>query len=222
MVFDLDDTLYKEVDFLKSAYTEIASTIIGKICGIPEICGLSYNSLRDQMLTWWRDGENVFQRLIETYHLDLTIDQLLSMYRTHIPQISLDSETKSLLQRLSETAVLGLITDGRSITQHNKVTALGLDAFMDADNILISGDTGNEKPSEIPFRHFMQRHITVNYYYVADNPSKDFVAPNRLGWTTIGLLDDGRNIHHQDFSLPQHMLPQHTISQITEIEKIII
>ena len=205
------------------------------------------------MLSWWRDGDNVFQRLIETYHLDLTIDDLRTMYRTHIPQISLDTDTKSLLQRLSETAVLGLITDGRSITQHNKITALGLNAFMHDDDILVSGDRNHrlhrleglnekdswEKPSELPFKYFMQRYpvnrkpstvnnsvnckpYTVNYYYLADNPSKDFVSPNRLGWTTICLLDDGRNIHHQDFSLPQPMLPQHTISNITEIENIII
>jgi putative hydrolase of the HAD superfamily len=63
---------------------------------------------------------------------------------------------------------------------------------------------------------------TVNYYYVGDNTSKDFVAPNRLGWTTICLLDDGRNIHKQDFSLPQDMLPQHKISKIRDIENIII
>ena len=51
---------------------------------------------------------------------------------------------------------------------------------------------------------------------------KDFVAPNHLGWITICLLDDGRNIHHQNFSLTQSMLPQHMISQITETENIII
>jgi putative hydrolase of the HAD superfamily len=60
------------------------------------------------------------------------------------------------------------------------------------------------------------------YYYIGDNPAKDFQAPNHLGWTTICLLDDGRNIHPQDFTLSPQMLPQHIVPQLTEIENIII
>ena len=252
VVFDLDDTLYKEVDYLKSAYTEIAKCVEADD---------DSDIIVEKMLTWWKNGENVFQRLIETYQLDMTVDDLLTKYRTHIPKISLDEETKEVLQRMKDTAVLGIITDGRSNTQHNKIAALGLDGFMDEEDILVSGDREKdhefhelheerwEKPSELPFKYFMERYsanhsanrsvnrkpYTVrsangrllptgrkNYYYVGDNTSKDFVAPNRLGWTTICLLDDGRNIHKQDFSLPQDMLPQHKISKIRDIENIII
>jgi putative hydrolase of the HAD superfamily len=68
----------------------------------------------------------------------------------------------------------------------------------------------------------MERYHSRTYYYIGDNPAKDFVAPNHLGWTTICLLDDGQNIHPQDFSLSQQMLPQHRISKLSEIENIII
>ena len=239
VVFDLDDTLYKEVDYLKSAYTEIAKSVEADD---------DSDNIVEKMLTWWENGENVFQRLIETYQLDMTVDDLLTKYRTHIPKISLDEETKEVLQRMKDIVVLGIITDGRSNTQHNKIAALGLDGFMDEEDIIVSGDREKdhefhelheerwEKPSELPFKYFMERYsvnhsanrsvnrkpYTVNYYYVGDNTSKDFVAPNRLGWTTICLLDDGRNIHKQDFNLPQDMLPQHKISKIREIENIII
>ena len=93
---------------------------------------------------------------------------------------------------------------------------------MDEQDILISEETGFEKPSDEPFRHFMERYPSRTYYYIGDNPAKDFVSPNRLSWTTVCLLDDGRNIHPQDFSLSQQMLPQHRISQLSEIENIII
>ena len=174
------------------------------------------------MLRWRQDGENVFQRLIEAYGLDLTVNDLLTIYRSHIPAIRLDEETKSLLDRLYPYAVLGLITDGRSLTQRHKIDALGLSAYMDEKDILISGETGFEKPSDEPFRHFMERYPSRTYYYIGDNPAKDFIAPNHLGWTTVCLLDDGRNIHPQDFSLSQQMLPRHRISQLSEIENIII
>ena len=213
VVFDLDDTLYKEEDFLRSGYMEIAHSL--QVDCVPEV-------VFNRMMGWWKKGENVFQRLIEAYHLDMAVGDLLTMYRSHNPSLSLDLDTRNLLQRLSERAVLGLITDGRSETQHYKIAALGLDTYMDESDILISGDTGYEKPSEEPFVRIMERHPSCAYYYIGDNPAKDFVAPNRLGWITICLLDNGRNIHHQDFSLPQAMLPQHMISQITETENIII
>lgn len=40
-------------------------------------------------------------------------------------------------------------------------------------------------------------HLT--YMCVSDNLKKDFIAPNALGWETVCPLDDGRNIHKQDF-----------------------
>ncbi len=213
MVFDLDDTLYKEQDYLLSAYREIAAKIEPHF-------GLE--GIFDRMHKWWQEGENVFQRLIDTYTLDLTINDLLTIYRSHVPAIRLDEETKCLLDRLQQHAVLGLITDGRTLTQRHKVEALGLSAYMDDADILISEETGFEKPSEEPFRHFMARYPSCTYYCIGDNPAKDFVAPNLLGWTSICLLDDGRNIHPQDFSLSQQMLPQYRISQLSEIENIII
>lgn len=212
MVFDLDDTLYKEVDFLTSAYREIA--------GLAEAAGAP-SDVFGQMLVWWQEGQNVFERLLSTYCLPQTVDDLLAVYRSHRPAIGLDEAVRSLLDRLHSLAVLGIITDGRSLTQRHKVDALGLTAFIDEQDILISEDTGYSKPSEEPFRRIMERYPSGTYYYIGDNPAKDFVAPNRLGWTTICLLDDGRNIHQQDFRLPQSQLPQYRISQLTEIESII-
>ena len=212
VVFDLDDTLYKEQDYLLSAYREIAAKIESRY---------GFDGIFDQMLKWWQKGENVFQRLVSYCPLS-TVNDLLTIYRSHVPDIRLDEETKCLLGRLHQHAVLGLITDGRSLTQRHKIDALGLSAYMDGKDILISEETGFEKPAEAPFLHFMERYHSRTYYYIGDNPAKDFVAPNHLGWTTSCLLDDGQNIHPQDFSLSQQMLPQHRISQLSEIENIII
>ena len=219
VVFDLDDTLYKEHDYLLSAYREIADRI--------ESC-YGLEGIFDRMCQWWQDGENVFQCLIAYCQPSniqcsmFNVQCLLDLYRSHVPAIRLDEDTKHLLDCLHPHAVLGLITDGRSLTQRHKIDALGLSVYMDEQDILISGETGFEKPSDEPFRHFMERYPSRTYYYIGDNPAKDFVAPNRLGWTTVCLLDDGRNIHPQDFSLSQQMLPHHRISQLSEIENIII
>ena len=214
VVFDLDDTLYKEQDYLKSAYREIA-LLVG---AGPDAAEEVY----EQMLRWWQNGDNVFRQLIDVYGLDMTVDELLTIYRSHVPTIRLDEPVKNLLGRLHQYAVLGVITDGRSLSQQRKVETLELLAYMDEQDILVSEETGYEKPSEEPYRHFMTCYPSRTYYYIGDNPSKDFEAPNRLGWTTVCLLNDGRHIHRQDFSLPQQMLPKYKVSQLVEIENIII
>ena len=222
MVFDLDDTLYKEQDYLLSAYREIAERIGGRESEELRVKSeeLRGDRIFDQMLRWRQEGENVFQCLIDTYGLDMTVDDLLTVYRSHVPAIRLDEETNHLLDYLHRIAVIGLITDGRSLTQRHKIEALGLSAYMDEEDILISEETGHEKPSEVPYRHFMTHYPACTYYYyVGDNPAKDFVAPDRLGWTSICLLDDGRNIHPQELAGVNGIWK---VEHISEIENIII
>ncbi len=212
VVFDLDDTLYKEVDYLKSAYTEIAD-------GVASQC--KQTDVYEKMWTWWQEGENVFERLICEYELDNSISYFLEKYRKHVPQIQLDEATRTVLEQLKRSCVLGMITDGRSVAQHHKLQALGIDMLFEKEDVLISEETGWTKPMEQPFYALMERYPQCSYYYIGDNPVKDFVAPNRLGWSTVCLLDDGRNVHKQDFSLESDYLPKYKIECIEELIDIV-
>lgn len=207
-VFDLDDTLYKEVDYLKSAFCEIATCLESNY-------GLS--DVYDRLLQYWQNGENAFERIINENHLPLQVEDLLKMYWAHRPHISLDNNTRHVLDQLHQDGVLGIITDGRSLTQRNKMKALGLDAYIENQNLYISEETGCAKPSPEPFRSLMKRSPDSDYYYIGDNPAKDFVAPNQLGWTTVCLLDDGRNIHPQVWPTKDDYLPQKKVSSILEL-----
>ena len=55
------------------------------------------------------------------------------------------------------------------------------------------------------------------YTYIGDNIIKDFISPNALGWRTICLKDDGRNIHQQDFGLAEEYLPKITVGSLNEL-----
>ena len=206
--FDLDDTLYKEIDYLKSAYREIADSV-----GHPEAAG--------QMLDWYLAGENAFRKLIETYNLAVGIADLLKIYREHYPDIHLDEGVKEFLVCLKEDgAKLGLISDGRSLTQRNKIKALGLENFFDIE--VISEEFGTEKPClrnyQAVMEKFPERKVFV---YVGDNTAKDFVAPNQLGWRTILLMDNGKNIHHQE-NMAGAYIPQCTITRFDRLKDYII
>lgn len=202
--FDLDDTLYKEIDFLKSAYHEIASSV-----GHPE--------LLPHMLQWYKVGDNVFQKLNKYLNKETPISEYLEMYRNHYPTISLSDGVEDVLNELRyRESILGIITDGRSISQRNKIKALGLERWIEDKNIIISEEFGSDKTNERNFRHFVELYTGSSFTYVGDNPQKDFVVPNRLGWQTVMLKDDGRNIHHQGY-VQKEFLPQAVIYDMREL-----
>lgn len=191
--FDLDDTLYKEIDFLKSAYHELANYAAGQSGGDRA------NEAYERMLDAYSNGGNAFEALNEFLGTDIPISDYLSMYRNHKPSIALSEDVAKALSKLkSQGVVLGLITDGRSVQQRNKIEALGLYDFFDNDNIVISEEFGSEKPCAANYAYFMEKYSECNdFTYVGDNPRKDFLAPNQLGWKTVCLKDDGRNVHKQ-------------------------
>jgi len=213
--FDLDDTLYKEIDYLKSAYMEIAryATTIAKE-GEAVACS-AYLAMLDS----YEKGENAFECLNDFLGIDLPIDDYLQIYRNHKPDIQLtDMVVETLSALKSEGHKLGLITDGRSVQQKNKIEALGLLRWFDVNDIIISEEFGNEKPSLTNYEFFMKKYPSCkDFTYIGDNTKKDFLAPNKLGWNTVCLLDDGRNIHKQDFSLPVSYLAKKNVKTIEEI-----
>lgn len=200
IVFDLDDTLISEIDYLKSAFQEIAEHID------PE-----NKNLYNEMFQWYQNKENVFLNLQNQYK-NTKVSDLKNLYRNHFPNFNPKSKTRDLLIELKGRGhFLGLITDGFSITQRNKIKALDIENLFDL--IIISEEFGSEKPDEANFKVFHQ-FGTTEYYYIADNVAKDFITPNKLGWTTVCLMDEGKNIYIQDFNNELIYLPKIKINNL--------
>lgn len=214
VVFDLDDTLYYEVDFLKSAYLEIALKISLEK-------NIDKQIIYASMLLMFKKKENVFNGVIEKYKTVLSIQELLHIYRNHNPKICLTEDRIALIKELYKSNfAIGVITDGRSIQQRNKLKALGVLSFI--DEIVISEEFGSEKPDVRNYQHFENKYGESNYYYIGDNTSKDFVSANALGWTTIKLINKGFNIHNIDESIfDSKYLAKYSISNFTELFPII-
>lgn len=202
--FDLDDTLYKEIDYLTSAYGEIAYSV-----GHPELVS--------QMVKWYRDGENVFRKLNHYLGVITPIEHYLRIYRSHYPVIALSDGVEETLNELkSRGVILGLITDGRSVGQWNKIKALNLVRWFDEDNIIVSEEFGSEKTDDRNFQYFDDKYLNSSFAYVGDNPSKDFVVPNKHGWKTVMLKNDGRNIHEAKETMVEFR-PQFIIERMIDL-----
>jgi putative hydrolase of the HAD superfamily len=215
VVLDLDDTLYNEIDFLKSAFQEIASCISDEINKPSKL-------IFSEMMEYYENGLNVFDEIITLNNLKkVNTGDMLNIYRNHKPAIKLTNSAHNVLLNIKNEAFkVGLITDGRSIQQRNKITALGLADYF--DDIIISEEFGSEKPNINNFKYFEKKYgHTYKYVYVGDNVKKDFMAPNSLGWITICLLDNGKNIHKQSFGLEKNAHPFYIVNEIKEIIEIL-
>lgn len=187
VVFDLDDTLYDEIDFVRSGFAAAAAVIADHF-------GVDAHAVLDGCLTSRRlDG--AFQSVVEAAGLPPSaIDLMLAAYRLHVPTLEMSPELRDALIALRERdGAIACITDGRSLTQRNKLQALGLAGILDP--VLISEETGHAKPDAHNFREVLRRVKAREFWYIADNPAKDFVAPNALGWITVSV-DRGKRIHN--------------------------
>lgn len=219
ILFDLDNTLYPEIDFVKSGFREVsqyiasrynfkAETIFRKMLDIMEQNG------RGRIFDILLQELNVFS--LEKVQL------LIYLYRSHIPNIKLYEYVLVTLEELKNRSIkIGILTDGIASVQRNKVISLGLEKYFDV--IIYTDQLGKEfwKPSVIPFKVALEL-LDIKPQeagYVGDDISKDFFAPNLIGMLSIQVKKDiplnSRVIHNEFYK------PKVIINQIKEILSII-
>ncbi len=209
VVLDLDDTLYKERDYVISGIESVAAAIaVAYKCDLRKRLVDAYESGSKDV---WGIACSLLKLPVETK------ESLIWMYRVHTPSISLTDEVKKWIKLLSDkNAALAILTDGRSATQRLKLAALGLSEIP----AYISEEHGSEKPAPERFEKIVQRWPGHRYVYIGDNPRKDFFTPNRMGWLTLGLLDDGKNIHSQEFDYSTEYAPRHWIESLCQADQL--
>ena len=208
LVLDLDDTLYKEYDYQTSGLKYVEEQVL-------ELYDVD---LRGKLLELRDQGVNdIFLELTNILNIPSSIkDSFLMMYRCHKPNIVLTLEAQKFIESaLHNFGKVVILTDGRSVSQRLKLESLSLLKIP----VFISEEWNSTKPDNKRFVAIMERYTTCsNFCYVADNPSKDFVAPNALDWISICLKGDQNNIHSQDGnSIKEEHLPHYWVNNLSEI-----
>jgi putative hydrolase of the HAD superfamily len=206
VVFDLDDTLYKEREFVRSGFYQVSKFIQGS-------CGFD---CFENLMQMFREGKNPIEWAATRFGLSESIQDMVKIYRYHLPDLTLDPAIKQAVALLkSQCKAIGVLTDGRSLTQRNKLLSLGLIDVIDL--LVISDEIGSTKPSIRNYQLFEDVFGTSNLVYVGDNFTKDFVTANQRGWLTIGVRDDGTNVHRQDWNLAPEFLPRYVIDHTSGV-----
>lgn len=207
IVFDLDDTLYPEESYVRSGIAA-ACRLVKAVSGVDHTAMLM--ALRDAGQRDW------LTTLCETLSPACSMrESLLWAYRLHEPDIFLSSEVRqsiAALVRLSKG--VAVLTDGRSLTQRLKLRALGL-ADLPA---YISDEHGSaDKPDPRRFHAIMHDIPASGYFYIADNPAKDFIAPKALGWQTFGIIGPTTRVHEWKGLIPEVYQPDSWATTLEEL-----
>ncbi len=215
IIFDLDDTLYDEYAFVESGFWTVATYLADRF-GVDKQQGFS-----DMMAVLTSEGRGkVFDKVLEMYGLynPNLVTELVNIYRSHLPKISLFPDVLPTFKALKEHGVkLGIITDGLHTVQRRKISTLGLAELVDM--IIYTDELGQEywKPSPFPFKQAISILDVKpeNAVYVGNDPIKDIAGANSVGMFTVHICRNGirekcncgANIH---------------ISTLTEIVRVII
>ena len=182
VVFDLDDTLVFERDYVASGFRAVSK---------------QFDDQNEQVYTllWHLFSSGVrgdtFDRVLDRYpefKAELSVRDMVRIYREHKPTISFIEGARQLLKELrSLGAPLALISDGPLVAQSNKVEALNLEVLV--DEIVLTDRWGKAywKPHPRAYEIVEARFPENDYCYIGDNPTKDFKTAYARGWKSIRL-----------------------------------
>ncbi|SFR86585.1 HAD-IA family hydrolase [[Clostridium] aminophilum] len=173
VIFDLDDTLYSEKEYVKSGYKAVSDYLGG--------------DYEVKLWSFFEAGKPAIDELLKELGRETVKEEILQIYRAHKPKIHLYPGVVEMIENLKAKGIkVGIITDGRPEGQRNKLDALG----VEVDDVIITDELGGvqfRKPCDIAFRIMATRWRLnpADIVYVGDNLTKDFQAPQQLGMKQI-------------------------------------
>jgi len=189
VVFDLDDTLYLEREFVLSGVAAVDRWLREErqVEGFAEEAGQLFDAgLRGQIF----DGALT---ALGQEASPPTIQRLVEIYRAHEPALTLAPDAAAALAWAAPRFRLALITDGYAAVQVRKIRALALERHIPLR--IVTDEIGRDfwKPHPEAFRRVMTQcpGPAAGYLYIGDNPRKDFLAPHALGWRTLRIRRPG-------------------------------
>ena len=184
IIFDLDDTLYDEIDYMRSGFQEVCRELERR--GVRD--ALASTDFLERAHR--QDRSDVLQQLAQQLEFPIEwIPALAQHMREHEPRIRLPEETVRVLSSLRRNFRLGCVTDGWLAVQQRKANALGVELHL--DSIVFSDEFGRSawKPHPRPFLECCARLKVepTHALFVGDNPERDLVGAKNAGMRAIRI-----------------------------------
>ncbi len=212
VIFDLDNTLYDEKQFVRSGFRAVSKHMAEKYrvneIGLYEL--LLKVSLDQGRL---RVFDTVLKKL-NLYEKEIVLE-MVEVYRAHSPKITIYKDAQEVLSKIKKKYRVGLITDGIRKVQESKVNALDIKDLFDTITYAI------EHSGKINIQTFRTTLKKLNVkpsesIYVDDNPLK-FRTARKLGIHAVRIL----KAEHRDYKVDQRYAPEFEITDLRQLSKLV-
>lgn len=194
ILFDVDDTLYDLSLPFKETFWEIfpgeSIDLEGAFLASRKYSDMIYDrSLKGEIsmeeMYIYRLG-NAFRDYGKIIDGETAL-RFQSVYEKKQQAISMTEDMERLLEALAGKTTLGIITNGPSEHQRDKIRALAVERWIPMERIWISGDLGVGKPEKGIFTA-AQTKLGLKpeeICYVGDSYGHDMVGAGSVGWRTV-------------------------------------
>lgn len=221
--FDLDDTLYFRRDAFFLAFEEYFNGMHSECKSLAnDRCRIRGDEVFYKAQSGVITTEEMYIYRFQTGFLDVGIEIsreeamiFYVLYKKHLYSMSLNPDVVSMLDfAKAHCDSLGIITNGESAHQHNKIHVLGLEKWILPELIVISGEHGCPKPDKKLFEIAAQKSgkTTDELIIIGDSFQNDIIPADELGWHTIWI-----NLYDEKYRQPEFQVKK--VSEIPEILK---
>lgn len=204
ILFDVDDTLYDQTVPFMEAYAEY----FGEKPEVPaEVIYPVTRKYSDAVYSQAMAGEMTMeemyiyrmQKAFEEFGIRITDQEALDFQKIYADRqhhIHMSPLMQDILAFCSGRADLGIITNGPSEHQWDKVKSLQAEKWIPHENIFVSADVGAEKPDRKIF-DYAKRTMGLKdaeIWFVGDAYALDVEGAVNAGWNAVWMNRRGRKI----------------------------
>jgi putative hydrolase of the HAD superfamily len=214
VLFDLDDTLYDSSSFADRARKEAIKMMIDS--GLNATEEEAYNILQriisQKGSNYSRHFDDLVKAIMGHYEPKIITMGIITYHNVKFALLRPYPDTiKTLIELKKMGLKLGVITDGITIKQWEKLIRLGIVDFF--DTVITSEEFGLGKPNVEFFEYGLKKMKlnAVETAYIGDRIDKDVVPAKKVGMHTIRILkgkyknmklyDETANNNIEDYSV---------------------
>jgi putative hydrolase of the HAD superfamily len=221
VLFDIDDTLFDSTTLAKMARMNAVKAMIESGLSIRNV-NKGYSLLMKIVDKYGSNYDQHFDRLLETLRCKrdpkIIAAGIVAYHDTKLAYIKPDPDVIPTLIALRDKGCkLGIVSNGRSVKQWEKIIRMGLQHFF--HTVAISEDIGYEKPNPKIFEAALEE-LKVQpreSMYVGDQPEIDALGANNAGLISVTLVKQ----RHKEPIPNKAAQPQLKIRKISELLKIL-
>ena len=228
ILFDVDDTLYDQTVPFKEAYAEY----FGENPAVPAeviypVTRKYSDQVYSQALTGQITMEEMYiyrvQKAFEEFDVRITDAEALDFQKIYADcqrHIHMSEQMERILDYCGRKAELGIITNGPSAHQWNKVKSLQAERWVPHENIFVSGNVGAEKPDRKIFEY--AEHTMgledAEVWFVGDAYELDVKGALNAGWNAVWMNRRGHEKPEDNISVRKEVrTEQELLSVMKEI-----